>query len=342
MSDFVLILTPCLVLGIVALFGFIGCYQAPTLINSPINITPSSGPTAGGTLVTITGEQNFATNTIARFDDPPNNIDAPATFVSASLVTVVTPAHAAGAVPFSVEYDIPDGPHVHGVTAFPSLFLFYANVVPLQPLVLSRKNGAINTAALPAFPGSKLVVATVQWGAGTGAALGSLSAPGVSFTQVGTTDVLNPQQVETFYAVADLTSGLSVTATLTAASDTEFNLLLSAYDNADLASAPASPVSRQGVGISPGPSLTFQTSALSPGDLIYAVAIARAGSVLAGSWSPGSGFAGEAGQNGYLLLETYTLQQSDIDSGQISVTATDASGTATSRWYLFAVALKHV
>src|SRR5262249_13877361 len=159
----------------------------------------------------------------------------------------------------------------------------------------------------------------------------------------GTTDILNPQQVATFYAIVDLSSGLTVNANLSVASTTDFNLLLSAYDHADPASAPTSPISKQGTGTNPAPSLTLQTSALAAGDLIYASAVARNSSlVLNGSWSPGAPFTAEAGQNDYLLLANYVLQQSDVDAGQINITAADANGTATSRWYLYGAAIKHV
>src|SRR5262249_18306932 len=149
-----------------------------------------------------------------------------------------------------------------------TFFVFYDVVVPLMPPALSRKGGGTtNSASLPSFAGTKLVIATLEWGGG--GAL-TLSAPGVTFTPAGTTDILNPQQVATFYAIVDLSSGLTVNANLSVASTTDFNLLLSAYDHADPASAPTSPISKQGTGTNPAPSLTLQTSALAAGDLIYA------------------------------------------------------------------------
>ncbi len=345
MTDAFLFLTPVLLLGIVALLGFIGCLSKPSPPVGVISISPSSGPTAGGTAVTIAGPgEDFGNNIKVKFGTPPNEADVPGTASSQTVMTATTPSHSAGSVDIEVDYDLPmSGDATKSFLPSGSFFTFYDNVVPLLPPALSRKSGGtLNSVSLNAFPGTKLVIATVQWG-GIGGVLSSLSAPGVTFTQLGTTDVLNPQQVASFYAVADLSSGLTLTATISVASNTDFNLLVSAYDNVDPASAPASPTSKQGTGVSPAPSLTFQTSALAPGDLIYAIAIARnSATVLSGSWLPGSGFTAEAGQNGYLLLENYLLQQSDVDAGQLNVTATDANGTATSRWYLFAAAIKHM
>jgi hypothetical protein len=345
MIDAFVLWTPILLLGVVALLGFVGCLTKPSPPVGSITISPTSGPTAGGTTVVITGpNEDFGSNATVKFGSAPTDADVPGTIMSSTVMSAVTPAHAAGEVDVEVDYDLPHGDSTSAILPNGSYFTYYDAVVLLPPPVLSRKNtGTVNTAALPAAAGIKLVVATVQWGAGGGAALSSLSAPGVTFIPAGTTDILNPQQVATLYAFADLTAGITVTATLSAASNTDFNLLLSAYDNVDPTSIPAVPLSKQGVGTNPAPAVVLQTSTLAPGDLIYAVAIARnAATVLSGSWSPGAGLVGEAGQNDYFLLENYVLQQSDIDAGQISVTATDANGTATSRWYIFAMALKHI
>lgn len=343
MIDSFLIWTPVLLIAVVALLGFVGCLTTPSPPPGSITISPTSGPTAGGTAVTIMGPgDDFGSNATVKFGSAPNDADVPGTIMSSAVITAVTPTHAAGEVSVEVDYNFPGGDSA-GPILLDGFFTFYDPVVLLPPPVLSRKTtGTVNTATLAPSAGTKLVVATVQWGAGGGAVLSSLSSPGVTFSQAGTTDILNPQQVATFYAFADLTAGLTVTATLSAATNTDFNLLLAAYDNADATSIPALPTSQQGVGTNPTPSVTLQTTTLAPGDLIYAAAIARnAATVLNGSWSPGTGFTVEAGQNSYFLLEDYLLQQSDIDVGQISVTATDANGTATSRWYVFAMAIKH-
>jgi IPT/TIG domain len=346
MIDLFLLLTPFLLLGVVALLGFAGCHFQPRGVGSPLTIDPTSGPTSGGTAVTITGsDEAFQYPVTVKFDaGNAGEVDVTGTVTNSTTVTAITPPHAAGDVGVEVDYSV-DGNN-YSNTLGDNNYYTYTEVdlvvVPLLPPALSRKTtGTTNSAQLPAFSaGTKLVVVTVQWGAGTGVTLNTPTSPGVTFTQIGTTDMLNPQQVATFYGFADLSTGITVTATLSGNTSTDFNLLVSAYDNVDLTTTPQLPASQQGTGLSPA--LAFTTSALAPGDMLYAVAIARgAGSVLKGSWSAGQGFNGEIGQNDYLLLEVDVLQQTDINSGQVSVTAADGDATATSRWYLFAIAVKH-
>jgi hypothetical protein len=354
MIDSFILLAPILLLGVVALLGFIGCYHAGQFKgDTSATISPVSGPTAGGTLVTVTGgvitpdASDPAVNIIVKFGTPPDEADVPGTFLSGVSFTANTPPHAPGAVSVELDYYIASiDLHTKAVLPDGSFFTYYDPVVALLPPVLSRITGmtgvTTNSASLPAFSGTKLVVVTVEWNAGGATMLNTPTSPGVTFNPIGATDSLNPQDAATFFAFADLSSGITVTVTLNKPTNSDFNLLVSAYDNVDPASMPAAPASQQGIGTTPGPSLVFSTSALAPGDLIYAVAIARgAGTALKGSWSAGQGFTPQIGQNDYLLLETYVLQQSDITTGQLTVTATDADGTATSNWYIFATAIKH-
>jgi len=107
----------------------------------------------------------------------------------------------------------------------------------------------------------------------------------------------------------------------------------------DEAACPLRPISDQVCN-----SLPFPTTGFSVGDLIYAVAIARnVNSVLSGNLFPGSSpnFRAEIPGGGYLLVEDYVLQPTDI-SAQFAVSATDTSGTATSKWYIFAMRIQHL
>jgi len=343
MIDSFIFLSPILLLGVVALLGFVGCLSKPAPPIGIVTISPASGPSTGNTPVTITGMGEIFNDSVAvKFGSPPNESDVPATRVNDNVVTAVTPMHAAGPVAVEADYSV-DGNDFKCVLADGSFFTYYDPIIPLQPPALSRVTaGSTNSASLPAATGRYLVIATVQWGAGGGATLNTPSAPGANFIQIGVTDMLTPQRVATFYAFADLGSGLTVTATLTGTTNTDFNLLVSAYGNADPTSAPVLPVSGSGSGIAPAPSLNLPTATLAPGDVIYVVAIARLmGGLLKGQWAPGAGATPQIGAGGYLLLETYLLAQSDIDAGQITVTATDQIGSATSRWYLFAMGIVH-
>jgi len=344
MFDLFLLLTPLFVLGVVALLGFAGCSFQPRVVGLN-SISPNTGPVTGGTSVTITGVEGdeFASNATVTFD----GAVVPGTVQSQTVITAVTPPHAAGEVTVTVDCTDAQGLplNVSLANGFTFTALPVIDVAPLLPPALARTPMGTTTltATLNAFPGGqKLVVVTVAWGAGNGATLSPPTAPGVTFSQAGTTDALNQIQVATFYAFADLTGGLQVTATLSAASSTDFNLVVSAYDNVALGSNPAPQPSVQGTGITPGPSLIFPMTGRTAGDMIYAIVIARgAGGAFKGSLSAGAGFTAEAGQGDYLLLEVDVLKQADIDGLQVNVTATDAQGTATSRWYVFAMAVQH-
>lgn len=65
-----------------------------TITKTLTSCTPNTGPAAGGTLVDVAGT-NFETGSIITFD----NIPATAQWlISPTLIKVITPAHAAGAV----------------------------------------------------------------------------------------------------------------------------------------------------------------------------------------------------------------------------------------------------
>src|SRR5512133_341248 len=117
MIDAFIWLTPLLLLLIVSLFAFVGCYSPPNPIFVSMTVDPLSSPSAGGTLLTITGEP-FTGNAIAKFGTPPNDVDVPAPLVAPRTLNVTTPAHPAGAVAFEVDYtDTSDGDtlNFHGI-----------------------------------------------------------------------------------------------------------------------------------------------------------------------------------------------------------------------------------
>jgi hypothetical protein len=199
--------------------------------------------------------------------------------------------------------------------------------------------GLSRSATLPAFPGDpKLVIVTVLWG---GAA--TLTVTGGSFTPL-TSNNLQPQQVATFYA-SNVNAAITVTATLSSASSTNFNMFVSVYDNADQAMPPdpQSPAQGNGVNLS----VPFATDILniSEDDLIYAVAVTRDnGFVLNGTVAAGANptFMAEGSAIG-MLIEDYAVTGQDIPpaQNQISVTATNTTGTATSKWFIVPLRIKH-
>ena len=345
MIDLFVLLTPILLLGVVALLGFAGCGFHPSEDAGMLSISPASGLSSGGTAVTVTTQYgNIQSNAMLTFGESASDTPVPATIADmGQSVTAQTPAHAGGAVDVILTFNSEDGDSWRDLISYG--FTFYDPVTPVGTvLTIPATNVKTQSASLPPVPGIKLVVVTVVWGTSGGNTLKSLTAPGVTFSQIGTTDPLGLEFVATFYAVADLTSGITVTATLNTASTQDFDILISAYDHAD--PTPVGPAMNRGIGTAPAPLVPFSIAGLVAGDLIYAVAIAgNAADKLVGSWQPGQNLTAQVGQNGYFMLEVRVLQQSDIDAavstGTFPITATDSAGTNTSRWYLFGMAIKH-
>jgi hypothetical protein len=209
------------------------------------------------------------------------------------------------------------------------------NKVAHLQTVTTTGTGTTLTASLPDLSGGKsqLIVATLEWGGGA-----TMTLSGSTFTQIET-DNLNPQKVATLFA-NNVSGALTVTATLSAPTTTEANLLVSAYNVTG--GDPDATGSAQGSGTDAV--LPMQTSGLSPGDLVYSVAIARSsGAVLSGALVPGSApsFMAEGGQGSYHLVQDYVLDDADVAAGQINVTATNTTGTPTSLWYIFAMRIPH-
>lgn len=197
--------------------------------------------------------------------------------------------------------------------------------------VTTTGTGTTLVASLPDLGGGKsqLIVVTVEWGGNA-----TVTLSGSTFTQIEI-DNLNPQMVATFFA-NNVTGAIAVTATLSAPTTTEANLLVSAYNV--VGGDPDAAGSAHGSGTDAV--LPMQTSGLSAGDLVYSVAIARSsGAVLSGALVPGltPSFTAEGGQGSYHLVQDYVLEDADVAAGQINVTATNTTGTPASLWYLFAM-----
>ena len=311
---------------------------ATVTVSAPIvmSISPPSGPVTGGTNVTVAGQLFGKPVDLTLGSVAAMNIKR----ISDTSLTATTQGQAPGVVGVTVTN------RANGQSfTLPNAFT-YTPAIPtgtvvthLQTVLTGPSAGTTVSASLPAFPGAgKLVVVTVQWG-GTGT-LTLSSTPAVSFTQIEL-DNLNPQQVATFVAM-NVSGAIKITATLSIATTTDFNLLVSAYDNVAAGSVPDNAGKMQGTGTAL--TLAFATAGLTAGDLVYAIAVARNNSlVLTGSLSPGMApnFVPESGQGSYLLLEDYALTAGDLGSPQINVNANNASGTATARWYVFAMRIKH-
>jgi IPT/TIG domain len=340
MLDTFILLTPILLLAVVALFGFVGCNQILGLKDVLLNVTvdsvnPGSGPTVGGQLVSITGS-GFETGATATFDGiPATNVVVGS---DGAIIDAQTPQRSSGFVDVTVTN--PDG-----TSGTLSAGYHYAAVTHLLTVPASGNDGPLGlsrSSTMPAFPApGKLIIITVEWG---GAA--TMTLTGGSFVLL-TSDNLQPQRVETYYA-NNISTTITVTATLSASSTTNFNLFLSAYDNADPNSVPDPQSPAQGTGTSL--MLPFATNILgiSADDLIYAVAVTRdSGFVLNGTLAAGTApdpvFMAEGAATGF-LIEDYVLTPADIPpaQSQIIVSATNTTGAATSKWFLVALRIRHL
>jgi hypothetical protein len=115
--------------------------------------------------------------------------------------------------------------------------------------------------------------------------------------------------------------------------------MVSAYNFT--AAAPNEPGSNNGNGAAA--TLPFQTSAASPGDLVYSAVFARnVFDQIAGSLLPGSTptFTPRAGQGSDHLVQDFVIQAADVAAGNINVTATNTAANAGS-WYVFAMRIAH-
>ncbi|HZP18089.1 MAG TPA: IPT/TIG domain-containing protein [Terriglobales bacterium] len=340
MIDLFLILTPFLLLGVIALLGFVGCNQVfgiqETIEAMTVNsVTPQSGSTQGGTRVRITGS-NFDSHATVTFD----GLAATEIDVSGSVINCTTPGpHASGAVDITVTN--PDGNTGTLPATDPGHFSYAAVTNIGQTLIVPGFNnagGAMAQASVAFSDTPKLVVVTVVWPTG-GGTLASLTITGGSFQPPLKVDLWSGYNVQTSYA-AGVPPGTNVAVTAILSSPTTpspWHLCVTVYDNADQTSPAYAPNSLNSVSSSTIIPVTI--NALDASDLIYAVAIAQtAGGSFAGftgKLSAGPMFTEE--QNaGYLLIEDFQTTA----AGPVQVGA-DTTGTNTGRWYLLAVGVKH-
>lgn len=333
MIDPFILLTPILLLGVIALLGFIGCNQIFGLTDVTLRVkltgvVPSSGTPEGGTPVTIFGS-GFQANTLVTFGAVVANI----TNLADNTINISTPAHPSGPVDVYVK-------NAEGNDATLPAGFTYSAVANLGTVSQTLGGGGMTTitVTLPAIPGTpKLLVLSVQWGSGGAAAVQSIT--GASFISLDQFSQ-NSLGVAQYYANGvDLTNALPISVTLSAPSNTEWNLLVTPYDFTSTSLAPDHPTKTPN-GAGTALAISLQTPDLIAGDLIYSLAITRnAAAVLNGTLNPGANpaFTAEAGQNGHIMVQDYIVSSLDALTGSVSVTATNSTGAANSTWYLFAM-----
>jgi hypothetical protein len=331
MIDVFVLLTPILLLGVIALLGFIGCNQVfgvdeVELEVEVTGVSPTSGPTQGGQQVVVTGSF-FDTSPAVTF----GGIAATVTQASSGIIVVETPPHSSGDVDVVVTNADGNSGTLLSTALVHYTYAAVANagstIVPGQP--------AGSAQASVAFAGSpKLIVVTVLYETGFNV---SLTVTGGTFGPAIKSDLWSSYKIETFYApMVPPGPNVMITATLSGATVNFWYLCVTVYDNADQNTPVYAPNSLNSISSSMITPLTIQAQQAS--DLIYSVAIAltSGGSfITVGSLSPGAGFQVEA-NNGSVMLQD---QQASV-AGAITATA-GTTGTNTGRWYLLAMGIKH-
>jgi hypothetical protein len=147
-------------------------YLSPPSISS---VSPSAGPTAGGTSVTISGA-NFASGATVSFG---GTAAAGVVFVSASTITATTPAHAAGAV--NVVVTNPGGLSATLANAFT-----YGASAPAPTVT------GVSPTTGPTTGGTAVQISGTNFVSGATASFGGTAATGVSFVNATTLNATTP------------------------------------------------------------------------------------------------------------------------------------------------------
>ncbi len=287
MIDPYVLLAPILLLGIIAALGFVGCTFHHGV--APLGISPSSGSTTGGTIVTISDDGTGQIGTLygseysVTFKAP--NLDAStiSLFADSDSISIQTPPcpdtkdadPTSGDVKVDVKIDYTNNDG-HAVSVTQSQAFTY--VPPVAHTATVIKVAPAGTAVLTAPPiglqGNELIVLTVQWG-GTDSAPVLTGATFQPIPGVGPPYTWNETAIQTFFAINTVNGQVGITATLSDA-PVPWSLCVSAYDHADTSNPFYSPVASDltYVGLEPtAPTMTAQN----PGDLVYAVAFAADG-----------------------------------------------------------------
>lgn len=300
-------------------------------------INPASGPTAGGTAITVGGSNFVAGAKLALGGVAASGV----TVAGGTSLTATTGAHAAGAV--DVVVTNPDGQFA----TLPSGFSYLpAAVAHTGNTDIATAAGATSTSIQSAVipltgAGAKLLVVTVAWGGGsliTGGVPTFVSGgAGATFQAVAAAVTWNGMQVQTFFANGVAAGSVQVKVQFGGTVSSASKLCTSAYNNAATGNPVYSPVATPD-----GQTGTALHSAApinaSQQDLVYAVGLAAtsAGAFPGGiTITPGLGFTAEPGPGNPLVED-----QQIATTASVTPTATSGGG-ATSRWFMFAMGIKH-
>lgn len=324
MIDPFVLLTPILLLVIIALLGFLGCDRvlglAPIIVNPPqiFSIMPTSGTPLGGDTVTING---------VSFSSPPSVTfgttgAVSVTFVNSSQITAITPQHSPGKVDVTVTN--PNG----SASTLPSSFIFSQVTLAQPPQPKQQPGNPPISVTLPGAQTGSLIVVTVSWGTGTI----SVSDGSNTYKSAGTGN-WSGHQAQMFYAVNTVAGNLTITASGPGTTG-PCSLCATEYLYADQSPAQAIYSFASQASPSTGGALTVTVNSANANDLIYAVAFAQNGNLaVTGSFTKET----STGLGALSLLVADKLVTSPGPS-RVGIT----NGVSTSPWVILATAIKHV
>lgn len=308
MLDWFVILTPLLVLAVVALLGFVGCNQVFGLKSTQGLITldqlePNVGPTVGGTMVQLTGGSFTGVNKVTF-----GGVSALFNVVSDSEIDAVSPPNPVGAA------DVIAFMPGNQTNALPFAYVAIAFV---QMQANSTASGTKIQATLsnPTAAGNILIAAVSYVGSGP---ISVTDNSGNAFTSVGKR-AWYQGQAEMFY-LAGIAGG-AVTIIASGPSSGQWNLCVSEYVGGVSLGA-VSGNSSTSTGVLPE---NIKGVAVTPatGNAVYVVAFAVEGSNA--NLAAGSGFSGHS-----VPADSAALAE-DIMS---AVSATDTVATASPASFL--------
>jgi hypothetical protein len=345
--DGFVLLTPVLLLGVIALLRFVGCaalIQLDDIRYNPAATTPlvtlsaSPEPSDVGMQVTLkaivtpdssyTGNQEPTGN--VTFQEGSNNLgvqvlDNSGTATLATIIALPGP-HLLTAVYQGDHYFNPNrGDVLHKVNS--------PATPPPAGITLGQPPQAKQQAGTPpiavTLSGTKkggLILVTVSWGSA-----GTVSiSDGSNIYQSAGNGNWSGQQAQTFYAVNNVGGNLTITASGPGTSG-PCSLCVSEYLN----TAAALPVYSFASKASPsvGGALNVTVTPANVGDMIYAVAFAQNGNL-----TVGSGFTSETTRS----LGTISLTVADeLVAAPGTATVGITNGVSTSPWVILALAIKH-
>jgi hypothetical protein len=332
MSDAFLILTPILLLGVVALFAFAGCNLVFGL-TEPLErihvnqLIPRQGPAFGGTSIQIMGTNFTGVDRVTFAGADATSFSV----ISDTEIDAVTP-RVSGAQSAKVVVTRSTGPDA--VSSLDDLFFDYLAIGFVQTASSSQASGPPISVTLNNTTQGSLLIAAVDYG---GPAAGCVSVSdnlGNTLTLAGSGPWFRQSRI--VYLPNIPGGNVTITATGTGGASGPCSICVSEYSGADLSTAAVYGFSTKAspgtgtAGVEPvqGVSVTLG----SPSDVAYVVVLAAQPTTLAA----GMGFTLHQSTTALVLVEDTATSF----AGAQTVATIDSTGGGFVPWVALAVAIK--